>query len=108
MANLVLRIGSGLTKQNLRNLLSFNANKQKTNKFLENMARGLNDNDALEIQLMNDDGVAATQTITFSGVGQAADTILINGVTFTAVAAGAAGNQWNVGGSATLSAAALA
>jgi len=46
--------------------------------------------------------------VTFSGVGQANDTIIINGVTFTAVASGATGNQWNVGASATLSAAALA
>jgi phage tail sheath gpL-like len=53
-------------------------------------------------------GVAASGTITFSGVGAADDTILINGVTFTAVASGAAANQWNVGASATLSAAALA
>lgn len=57
-----------------------------------------------------DDGNAASAsgTIVFSGVGQAADTVLINGVTFTAQASGATGNQWNVGGTATLSAANLA
>jgi len=56
-------------------------------------------------------GVNAAQasgTVTFSGVGAASDTILINGVTFTAVASGATGNQWNVGASAALSASALA
>lgn len=52
--------------------------------------------------------VKASGTVTFSGVGQATDTILINGVTFTAVASGATGDQWNVGGTATLSGAALA
>ena len=51
--------------------------------------------------------VAATGTITFTGVGAANDTILINGVTFTAVASGATGNQWNVGASVTASAANL-
>lgn len=51
---------------------------------------------------------AATGTITFSGTGAANDTILINGVTFTAKASGATGDQWNVGASATASAAALA
>lgn len=51
---------------------------------------------------------SATGTITFSGVGAADDTVLINGVTFTAKASGATGNEWNVGASATLSAAALA
>lgn len=52
--------------------------------------------------------VKASGTITFSGVGAANDTVLVNGVTFTAVASGATGNQWNVGGTAALSAAALA
>lgn len=62
------------------------------------------------IQTTIDDGnaVIASGTIIFSGVGQAADTILINGVTFTAVASGATGNQWNVAGTAALSAANLA
>ena len=41
--------------------------------------------------------VQASGTVTFTGVGAANDTILINGVTFTAVASGATGNQWNVG-----------
>lgn len=50
---------------------------------------------------------AASGTITFTGVGAANDTILINGVTFTAVASGATGNQWNVGASVTASAANL-
>lgn len=53
-------------------------------------------------------GVQASGTIAFSGAGAADDTVLINGVTFTAVAAGATGNQWVPGASATLSAAALA
>ena len=63
-----------------------------------------------QVTTVIDDGnaVTATGTITFSGPGQAADTVLINGVTFTAVASGATNNQWNVGGTATLSAAALA
>jgi phage tail sheath gpL-like len=52
--------------------------------------------------------VQASGTITFSDTGAADDTVLINGVTFTAKASGATGNEWNVGASATLSAAALA
>jgi phage tail sheath gpL-like len=63
-----------------------------------------------QIALVIDDGnpVSASGTITLSGVGAANDTILINGVTFTAQASGATGNQWNVGASATLSAANIA
>lgn len=52
--------------------------------------------------------VKASGTVTFSGTGAANDTIIINGVTFTAKASGATGNEWNVGASATLSAAAAA
>lgn len=57
-----------------------------------------------------DDGnaVAASGTIIFSGVSTAGDTVLINGVTMTAVASGAVNNQWNVAGSAALQAASLA
>ncbi len=51
--------------------------------------------------------VKASGTVTFTGVGAALDTVLVNGVTFTARASGATGNEWNVGASATLSAAAL-
>jgi phage tail sheath gpL-like len=57
---------------------------------------------------INRSAVQATGTITFSGTGAANDTVLINGVTFTGKASGATGNEWNVGASATLSAAALA
>lgn len=60
------------------------------------------------IVTVQDNEVKASGTITFTGVGAASDTILINGVTFTAVASGATGNQWNVGGTVTASATNLA
>jgi phage tail sheath gpL-like len=62
---------------------------------------------SIDVRCDHGDGVRASGTITFTGVGSANDTILINGVTFTAKASGATGNEWNVGASATLSAAAL-
>ncbi len=52
--------------------------------------------------------VYASGTIIFSGASTANDTVLINGVTFTAVASGATGNQWNIGTTATEAAANLA
>lgn len=54
--------------------------------------------------------VPATGTVTFSAVATAADTVLINGVTFTAVSgtSGATGNNWNVGTTEVTSAAGLA
>lgn len=49
-------------------------------------------------------GVQATGTITLSAL-VATDTITIAGVTFSCVAAGATGNQFNVGGTDTITAA---
>jgi phage tail sheath gpL-like len=57
---------------------------------------------------VQDNQVQASGTIAFSNVASANDTILINGVTFTAKASGATGNQWNVGADATACAANLA
>lgn len=51
--------------------------------------------------------VRPSATVSFSGTGAANDTIVVNGVTFTAVAAGATGNQWNVGASAAATAIAV-
>lgn len=51
--------------------------------------------------------VRATGTITLSS-HVATDTVTVNGITFTCVASGATGNQYNVGGSDTLTAVALA
>lgn len=46
----------------------------------------------------------ATGVLTFSGTGAATNTITLNGTVITMMASGAAGNQFNVGASATLSA----
>ena len=82
------------TANKIRNYMAALASGSKSAKF--------------DLQISEGNAAAATGTVVFSGVGAAADTILVNGVTFTAVASGATGNQWNVGATATLSAAALA
>lgn len=51
--------------------------------------------------------VKATGTITLSS-HVATDTVTVNGITFTCVASGATGNQYNVGGDDTATAVALA
>ena len=58
-----------------------------------------------DVQVNSGSAVAASGTIAFSGVSTANDTILINGTTFTAVASGASGNQWNVKATPALQAA---
>ena len=60
---------------------------------------------AISIQ---DSETRASGTIVFSAQASANDTVIINGVTFTCVASGATGNQWNAGVSATATAANLA
>jgi phage tail sheath gpL-like len=65
-------------------------------KWLEGLAGGVYQG-SLDLQVAEGDAVAASGTITFSDTGAADDTVLINGVTFTAKASGATGNQWNVG-----------
>jgi hypothetical protein len=75
---------------------------------IENLFSALSGGNAQATVAFGTGAVKASGTITFSGVGAASDTVLINGVTFTARASGATGDEWNVGASATLSGAALA
>lgn len=50
-----------------------------------------------DLQWGGGDSVASTGVITFSGANTANDTVILNGTTFTCVASGATGNQWNAG-----------
>lgn len=52
--------------------------------------------------------VAATGTITLTANLQAGDTVTVDGIPYAAVASGATGNQFNLGGTAALTATALA
>lgn len=75
-------------------------------KFLQQLSSGVR-NGSLAVTVDNGDGVAASKTLTGSTVA-ATNTAVINGVTFTAVASGATGNQFNVGGSDAITMANLA
>lgn len=75
-------------------------------KFLQQLSSGVR-NGALAVTVDNGDGVAASRTLTGASV-VATNTAVINGVTFTAVASGATGNQFNIGGSDTITMANLA
>jgi hypothetical protein len=50
------------------------------------------------------DAVAASVVGTFTGAPSVDDTITVNGVAFTAKASGATGNQFNIGGTVTITA----
>lgn len=71
---------------------------------LQNMSAG-GQNAAMNVKL---GAVAASLAGTFTGAPTAAETITINGVAFTARASGAVANEYNIGGTVTLTAAALA
>src|SRR5574343_1125761 len=51
--------------------------------------------------------VAASKAGTFTGAPTATETVTIKGVAFTARASGATGNEFNIGGTVTLTASAL-
>ncbi len=53
---------------------------------------------------VQEDQTQASGTVTFSAVATADDTVIINGVTLTAVASGATNDQWNIGTGASGSA----
>lgn len=110
MANTIITITHDTSTADMERLLEDESGRimlRRVMNYLNSVAGGAKAA-TVDLQVSEGDAVAASGTITFSGVGQANDTVLINGVTFTAVASGATGDQWNVGASATASAAALA
>lgn len=56
----------------------------------------------IDLQVNGGDSVAADGDFEFTGPGAVSDTVLINGVTFTAVASGAGNNEFNIGVPASL------
>jgi hypothetical protein len=64
-------------------------------------------NGSLAVTIDDGNDVAASGTLTLASV-VATNTCTVNGVTFTAVASGATGNQFNVGGTDTITAVNLA
>lgn len=106
MANLVVKINSAESADNVRNGVAFGS-KLGAKKFLSAVGSAIGESANLELQIKNDNAVAASATVTFSGAASADDTVIVNGVTFTGKASGAGANEFNVGLTATASALAL-
>lgn len=105
MANIIFKISTNATAQNIRNLFSFSS--KRLGKFLSNAAEL--PQARCSVQLLNDDDVAASATLTIDQSKQTADdTIKIGAMTLTAKASGATTNQFNIGGTSTISAANIA
>lgn len=112
MAKLILSLSSGRTAQTLaREFQRPTSVKYPVLNAIMNFVVGMvsgTETGRIVAVSVDDNATPATGTIVFSAAGAASDTVLVNGATFTAVASGATGNQWNVGASATLSVANLA
>lgn len=113
MAKLNLLINTAQTKETLRqeferSTSSKYATVQSMAQFLESIVSGGQmGGPPSVVSSIEDYAVRASGTFTLTSV-VATDAISINGVTFTAVASGATGNQFNVGVSDTLTAVNLA
>lgn len=101
--------------QNFESLSDKHALAQRLEQFILSLQTGAQPGDgvsppSITMSIVGGSGgsVQASGTFTFSAVASADDTVIINGVTFTAKASGATGNQFNIGADATASAANLA
>jgi phage tail sheath gpL-like len=74
---------------------------------LENMIAAMIEGSQIAYSKLSAGLLQASGTVTLSSL-VATDTVTVNGVVFTAVASGATGNQFNVGGSDTITATNLA
>lgn len=93
-AQAYLNARAGLKPENLENLSAY----------LAALSGGAHSMDSAILVISN----PALATITFTGAPTASQTFTINGVTFTAVSSGATGNQFNIGGTPTITATNLA
>jgi diphthamide biosynthesis methyltransferase len=83
------------------------ANAEVEASLIENLMAALGTGVRNVVNIGDGTAAQASGTITYSAPTVAGDTIIINGVTLTAVASGATGLQYNVGATATIQAANL-
>lgn len=113
MAKLILQVSSDATKETLRNNFERSTSvKDSVMQSVIDMFGGLvggcvKGSPPSVLSSIESYAVQASGTFTFASV-IATNSFVINGVTFTCVASGATGNQFNVGGTDTLTAVAAA
>lgn len=95
------------SQADIENLLEHTDSKQVLNRLSEYTSAVVGGVRNAVVKIAAGDAVKASGTLTFDTL-IATDVITINGVDFTCMASGATGNQFNVGGSDTLSAVAAA
>lgn len=112
MAQTVITITHNETTNQMKGLLSADTSAKhrfgiQLQSYLNSLISGAR-NASLDVQIGNGVGVKASGTVTFAGAPVANDTVTVNGVVFTAVASGATGNQFNIGGTVAITATNLA
>jgi len=100
MAQSVLIVTHEETSLSFRSIMDFNANDRKRNvinlaNFLDGVANGSRGNITVDARMGE---TAATATVTSTGTATNNETMVINGVTFTAKTSGATGDQFNISG----------
>lgn len=109
MANIIIKMSGQLSKAVVAASLK-GAPKQSLRSFLSSLPEAMGSSQGMQMQLLNDDAVVASGTITIADVSKvtANDTYQIGGLVLTAKASGASTNEFNIGVSETATALALA
>lgn len=109
MAKLTLNISSNIPTQAIVKASLQTSPKQTLTKFLDVVGATVQESADCLVTLPVGDDVAASGTITLTNASISdSDTITIGGFVLTAKSSGATTNQFNIGGSATITAASVA
>jgi hypothetical protein len=107
--NLVVYINTPTSSNDLISGMAHAPNKTSPSEFMHHLGTLITARAQVGIQLLNGNSGAASGTVTLTNASISAnDTITVGGITFTAKASGASGNQFNIGGTATITATNLA
>ena len=111
MATTIIKITTNDANATMSDRLSADASRprQFVNQLINYLGGCAAGSYAMSMDVQVNGGTLAPATGTFTGTSVVAtNTVTINGVTFTAVASGATGNQFNIGGTDTITMANLA
>lgn len=105
----LLKITSANTKAQIENsVINLQQGSQACLQSYENYFAGINGGEARALINVYVGAVQAAATLTSTGAATATETFILANVTFTAVASGATGNQFNVSGTVATQAANIA
>lgn len=109
MSNIIIKMSGHISKTVVTSSLATNP-KQRLDSFLRSLPEAMGSSNGMQMQILNDNEVAASGTITVAtNVNVTADdTYQIGGLVLTAKAADATTNEFNIGANVTATALAIA